>query len=480
MKLDEYAREDAVGLRDLMRSGQVSAAEVECAARQALDAVNVPLNGLALPLFLPVLQRADDGPLAGVPFLIKDSGPMATGVPFCLGSRSLRGVVARHDSDLMTRFRAAGLATLGLTTVPEMALSFATESVKHGPTRNPWNLARGVGGSSGGAAALVAAGAVPIAHGNDGAGSIRVPASCCGLVGLKPSRGRTPCGPDTGEAGFGTSYEFALTRSVRDTAHVLDAIHGPCVGDKYTAPPPRRSYANELGHEPGSLRVAVTTQAWSGVAVDREVAHAATDVARTLERLGHVVSDASPVVDWEAVMLSSVGVMAGLAAPWLMAPRPPDPDKLEAVSRQMLEDARRLTALDLLATLDAQNRVTRSVGAFFMEYDLLVTPTLGQLPAPHGTLEYDNPDHTTRSWLQSLYAYGPFTAVFNISGQPAISLPLAHSDDGLPIGVQVVAPYAREDLLLAVAAQLERAMPWSNRVPACFAGHGDGSTLGSR
>ena len=164
MKLGEYAREDAVGLRDLMSSGQVSAAEVERAARQALDAVNVPLNGLALPLFSPALQRADDGPLAGVPFLIKDSGPVAKGVPFCLGSRSLRGVVAPHDSDLMTRFRAAGLATLGLTTVPEMALSFATESVKHGPTRNPWNLARGVGGSSGGAAALVAAGGVPIAH----------------------------------------------------------------------------------------------------------------------------------------------------------------------------------------------------------------------------------------------------------------------------------------------------------------------------
>ena len=171
---------------------------------------------------------------------------MARGVPFCVGSRSLEGLVADHDSELMTRFRAAGLVTLGVTTVPELAISFATESVKHGPTRNPWDLERGVGGSSGGAAALVAAGAVPLAHGNDGAGSLRVPASCCGLVGLKPSRGRTPCGPDTGEAGFGTSYEFALTRTVRDAACLLDAIHGPAVGDKYTAPPPAGPYADEL------------------------------------------------------------------------------------------------------------------------------------------------------------------------------------------------------------------------------------------
>ena len=195
MALDEYACVDAVGLADLIRAGDVSAAEVEASAREALDAVNAEVNGLALPLFSPALTGAADGPLAGVPFLIKDSGPMAAGVAFSLGSRSLPGVVAAHDSDLMTRFRNAGLRTLGLTTVPEMAMSFSTESVKHGPTRNPWDLARGAGGSSGGAAALVAAGAVPIAHGNDGAGSIRIPAACCGLVGLKPSRGRTPVWP---------------------------------------------------------------------------------------------------------------------------------------------------------------------------------------------------------------------------------------------------------------------------------------------
>jgi amidase len=451
-----------------MRAGELSAAEVEALARQALDVTNRELNGLAMPPFSPALERAADGPFAGVPFLIKDSGPIAKGVPFFIGSRSLNGPAAPHDSELMTRFRAAGLVTLGMTTVPEMAISFSTESVKHGLTRNPWDLQRGVGGSSGGAAALVAAGAVPLAHGNDGAGSVRIPASCCGLVGLKPSRGRTPCGPDTGEALFGMASEFGLARTVRDAAHLLDAIHGPGVGDKYTAPPPRGRYADDLGLEPGSLKVAVTTQAWSGAAVDPEVAAAAARAGRMLEDLGHVVADASPAIDWEAVMHSSAGAMAAIAAPFLMAPRLPDPGKLQAVARRVLEEASELSALDLIAMFNSQNRVTRSVGAFFTEYDLLVTPTLGQLPAPHGTLQHDNPDHSTRSWQQSLFDYGPFTVVFNISGQPAISLPLAQSASGLPIGVQLVAPYGREDMLFQLAGQLEQAMPWRHRTPRSY------------
>lgn len=465
MRPDEYAQFDAVGLRELMRTGAVAAEEVELVAREALEAANAELNALAMPLFPVALEHAADGPLAGVPFLVKDV-PMARGVPFCVGSRSLEGLVAQHDSDLMVRFRAAGLVTLGVTTVPELAISFSTESVKHGPTRNPWNLERGVGGSSGGAAALVAAGAVPLAHGTDGAGSLRVPASCCGLVGLKPSRGRTPCGPDTGEAGFGTSYEFGLTRTVRDAAALLDATHGPAVGDKYTAPPPAGPYADELTRTPEPLRVACTTRAWSGVAVDSEVAQAVDATARTLEAMGHLVSEASPALDWEAVVDSVVRGMIAIAAPYLMAPRAPQASKLEAVSRQILDEARQLSALDVMSALHTHNRVTRSVGGFFDAYDLLVTPTLGQLPAPHGTLQYDDPEHTTRSWLDSMFAYGPFTVVFNISGQPAISLPLAQSHSGLPIGVQIVAPYGREDLLFQIAAQLEQAMPWSHRTPA--------------
>jgi amidase len=470
MELHEYASYDAVGLRDLIKAGEVTADQVEAAAREALQVVNAEVNGLALPAFSPALAHAEDGPFTGVPFLIKDHGPVAKGVPFFLGSRSLQGVAGRHDSDLMARFRAAGLVTLGLTTAPEMAISFSTESVKYGPTRNPWDLERGVGGSSGGAAALVAAGAVPVAHGSDGAGSIRVPASCCGLVGLKPSRGRVSCGPDMGELALGMACEFVLTRTVRDAAHILDAVHGPAVGDKYTAPPPRGSYAGDVGADPGRLRVAVATKAWSGAVVDGEVAAAAVQAGLMLEQAGHAVADASPAVDWDAVMRCAVSGTVAIASMLLMAPRQPDPDRLEAVSRRLLQVARDYSALDVMAALGAQNSVTRSVGAFFTEYDLLITPTLGRPPAPHGTLRYDDPGHTVESWLRSIFDYGPFTVVFNISGQPAISLPLAWTESGLPVGVQIIAPYGCEDLLFQIASQLELAMPWKERTPRIFAG----------
>jgi amidase len=463
--LHEYANLDAVGLREHIRAGHVTAEEVETVARRALELANSQVNGLALPLFTPALDHAAGGPFAGVPFLIKDSGPMAKGVPFFLGSRAIPGIVARFDTDLMTRFRAAGLVTLGLTTVPELVISFATESRKHGPTRNPWDPGRGVGGSSGGAAALVAAGAVPLAHGNDGAGSVRIPASCCGLVGLKPSRGRTPCGPATGEPAFGMAYESGLTRTVRDAAHYLDAIAGPGVGDKYTAPPPLRPYAEELGADPGRLRVALTARAWSGAAVDPEVAEAAVRAGRLLEEMGHDVTEASPAVSWDVALRALTAEAVAIVAPVLLAPRRPDPARMEAVSRRLMRVAEELSALELIAALDAQNQVTRAVGAFFTEYDLLVTPTLGRPPAPHGTLDYDDPDHTLESWLHTLFEYGPFTALFNVSGQPAISLPLGHSRGGLPIGVQFVAPYGREDLLFRVAARLEQAAPWRDRVP---------------
>jgi amidase len=262
------------------------------------------------------------------------------------------------------------------------------------------------------------------------------------------------------------SYDFALTRTVRDAAHLLDAVHGPGTGDKYTAPPPTSPYGDELQVDPRPMRVAVTTRAWSGSAVDPEVAAAAIDVAHTLDQAGHHLSHDSPDVDWDAVMQTMRIQAAAIASSFLLAPRPPEAAKMEAVSRQVLTEVKALTALELIAGFTAQNHLTRSVAAFFTRYDLLITPTLGQLPAPHGTLHYDNPGHTLTSWLRRLFDYGPFTAVFNISGQPAISLPLGHSRNGLPIGVQIVAPTGREDLLIQIAAHLEQAMPWKNRRPA--------------
>ena len=475
MELHEYASLDAVGLRGLIQGGEVSAAEVEQTARRALEKANADLNALTRPLFDPAPAHDPAGPFAGVPFVVKDSGPFARGVPFSLGSRAIRSAVAAQDHDLMARFRAAGLVALGQSTAPEFGLSFATESARYGVTRNPWDLDRGVGGSSGGAAALVAAGAVPFAHGNDGGGSLRIPASCCGLVGLKPGRGRTPSGPLTGEAGFGLIVEFGLTRTVRDTALLLDAVGGPVVGEKYAAPPPLRPYADAIQTNPGRLRVALTTEAWSGTPVDKQVAEVTVAAANVLEWIGHEVTEGRPELDPEAVAAASMLAAYATGGAILGAGARLDRSALESVSRRVLAETESATALEVMAALDAQHRVTRPIGRFFTRYDLLVTPTLALPPAPHGTYDYDDPAYdepgsSARSWLRRIYEYGPFTAAFNVSGNPAISLPLGQSREGLPIGVQLVAAHGREDLLLAVAAQLEQAVPWKDRRPSVSAG----------
>ena len=455
----EYTRLDATGLRELIARGEVSAAEVDAVAREAIGTANAVVNGLAQPLFDTALAHDESGPLGGVPFLLKD-GPMAEGVEFNFGSRALNGIRARHDSDLMRHFRAAGLAALGVTTVPELALSFATEPVRNGPTCNPWALDRGVGGSSGGAAALVAAGAVPVAHANDAAGSIRIPASACGLVGLKPSRGRVSCGPDSGDPAFGAAEEFAVTRTVRDAALLLDAVHGPGIGGKYTAPPPARRYVEELTAQPGRLRVAISTRSWSGSTVDPEVAAVAERVGLLFDE----VTVADPELDWDDVVRAAAAEAVAIGGAYLNAPRRPPVARMEAVSRQIMAEADALSAMDLMRMLDAQNRVSRRVGAFFTDYDVLITPTIAQLPPKHGTLSSDRDGYTMESWLRTLFDLGPFTVAFNLAGQPAISLPLGMSESGVPIGVQFVAGYGREDLLLRLAARCEREMPWADRI----------------
>ncbi|WP_053620072.1 amidase [Nocardiopsis sp. NRRL B-16309] len=464
MDVHDYARHDAVGLAALIRQGQVSAAEVESAARDALTLAHARLNALTGPLLDASTAYDPRGPLAGVPFVIKDSGPFTRGVPSALGSRGLLAV-ARHDHALMERLRAAGLTALGQSTAPELGLNFATEPRRHGPTRNPWDTDFGVGGSSGGAAALVAAGAVPFAHGNDGAGSLRVPASACGVVGLKPTRGRTPCGPDAGEAGYGLVTEFGLTRTVRDAAHLLDALGAPPLGEKFVAPAPARPFAQAVLRDPGRLRIAVTTRPWAETDVDPGVAEAALDTARALEWIGHTVHEDAPVLDPEDVVEGCLLAATATGTALLRLPHRPDPAMMEAVSRQVLAETRRCTAVEIAGALQAQHRVTRTVSRFLDTHDLLVTPTLGRPPARHGTLDYDAPGHSVRSWLRRILSYGPFTAPFNVSGHPAISLPLAQSPRGLPIGVQLVAAAGREDLLLMVAAQLEAALPWHDRLP---------------
>ena len=470
MRLDEYSALDAVGLRDLLRAGDVSEAELVAAAREAIGAVDGTLNALAMPLFDAPLDHAADGPFAGVPFVIKNSGPVAEGVPFTMGSDLFEGAVAPCDLEIMRRFRAAGLATLGVTNVPEMVISFATESRRHGITRNPWDPERGAGGSSGGSAALVAAGCVPMAHGNDGAGSIRIPASCCGLVGLKPSRGRTPAGPHETELLFGMAYEFALARTVRDVAHLLDAVQGAGLGDKVMAIPPVRPYADEVGAPPPRLRVALATTAFSGVPVDPECAGAAQAVAAHLASEGHEVGDTSPAIDADLVreVYDSITLVALAGVPEI-APVTPDPDTAEGTTLAAFERAHTLTAVEIGRGFRAFHAVARSAALFFEDHDLLVTPTLAHPPWEHGRLEYDRPGRSMGSWIDAIFEYGPFTAPFNIGGQPAISVPTGQSADGLPIGVQIVAAHGREDLLFRVASQLEEALPWAGRRPRVHA-----------
>jgi amidase len=470
MRVDEYAAHDAVGLRELLRAGEVSEGEVVAVAREAIGAVDGTLNALAMPLFDAPLDHAADGPFAGVPFLIKNSGPVAEGVPFTMGSDLFEGAVAPCDLEIMRRFRAAGLATLGVTNVPEMVISFATESRRHGITRNPWDPARGAGGSSGGSAALVAAGCVPVAHGNDGAGSIRIPASCCGLVGLKPSRGRTPAGPHQTELLFGLAYEFALARTVRDVAHLLDAVQGAGVGDKVMAVPPARPFADEVGATPPRLRVAVATAAFSGVPVDPECAQAARAVAAHLSGAGHEVAETSPPIDADLVreVYDSITLVALAGVPEI-APVTPGPDTAEGTTLAAFERARTLTAVEIGRGFRAFHAVARSAALFFEDYDLLVTPTLAHPPWEHGRLEYDRPGRSMGSWIDAIFEFGPFTAPFNIGGQPALSVPTGQSADGLPIGVQIVAAHGREDLLLRVAAELEEALPWAGRRPRVHA-----------
>jgi amidase len=471
MHVSEYSEVDAVGLAQLIKSEQVSAQEVEQVARRAILAVNPSLNALVGELFEEPLPFTTTGPLAGVPFVVKDFSLHMAGIKTRIGSRLTGdGIVFPHDTELMMRFKQAGLVTLGRTATPEFAFNATTEPLANGPTHNPWNLSRSPGGSSGGSAALVAARAVPVAHGTDGAGSIRIPAAWCGLVGLKPTRGRTPPGPDSDERLLGLGVDFALSRTVRDIAALLDAVNGPGVGDKYFAAPPERPYAQEIGTLPGRLRIAMTTQAWSGVPVDKEYADTVSMVCRELASMGHEIEEASPQVDWERFVDANIPIWTASIADNALGLAHAlsidlGPNVLEAVTLASVEYGRKLSAVDLLRALRLCNIITRGVSAFFRTYDVLVTPTVATPPPTLGTLNQNESGLDPRGWLNKLFALIPFTPLFNMTGQPAISLPLAQSSEGLPIGVQLVGRFGDEATLLRLSAQLEQALPWSHRHP---------------
>jgi amidase len=475
MTLDEYASHDACGLASLIARREVSCGEVAAAALAAIAALNPRLNAVIETFPERATEARPQGPFQGVPFLRKDLLIQEEGAAVEFGCRLARGYRAVATSELALRHRRAGLLTLGRTTTPELGFNVVTESVLNGATRNPWNLERSAGGSSGGAAVAVASGMTPMAHANDGGGSIRIPAASCGVVGLKPTRGRVPVGPGRGSVLLGLGVEHGLTRTVRDSAALLDATHGPLAGDPFRLPTIARPFAEEVGAPLACLRIAVSAKAWSGAPVEVEISDALRRGAALCAALGHEVVEASPSFDVEAfddatlrLWTASIAFAVGRLARGFG--RSPDLNTLERCTLACYDHGRSLSAVDLYEAEDVMNRVSRQVAAFFENHDVLLTPTIAQRLAPIGALDQNAAGMNARDYAQAIFAYAPFTAVFNATGQPAISLPLAQDSEGLPVGLQFVARFGDEALLLRLAASLEEAAPWADRRPAAWAG----------
>jgi Asp-tRNA(Asn)/Glu-tRNA(Gln) amidotransferase A subunit family amidase len=466
----DYLAQDLVGLAALISSRQVSAAEVVDAALARLEAVNPKLNAVTLSLAESarelVSQAAPAGPLGGAPFLIKDLGAQVAGTPTTAGSWLTGDAPAAADSAIVSAYRRGGLVIIGKTNTPEFGLEPVTEPVRFGPSRNPWNLERTPGGSSGGASAAVAGGIVPAAHASDGGGSIRIPAACSGLFGLKPSRGRVSFAPaDEGWGGF--SMQHAVSWSVRDSAALLDLVCQPQPGDPYWRDPPAGAFAAEVGRDPRSLRIAFTTRALVAEAIDPECAKAVLDTATLCENLGHKVVEAELPGDFAAAgqaggVVIAASVAATLDAEAARRGRPIRDGEVEDVTWAMYQRGRRISGSDYIRALQACHAFGRVVAQYFANHDVLLLSTLGSPAVPLGWLRAGGMD----GYADRLFAFMPNTQAFNITGQPAMSVPLAMSAGGLPIGLQFVARTGEEATLFRLAAQLEQARPWFGRRPA--------------
>lgn len=471
-----------------MRRGEVTPAELVRAAIERAERLDPVLNALPIRMFEQALDRAGRMPagptgrspsarlaaddptealFAGVPFAFKNLGASCAGDPLTLGMRALAraGHRAPADDHLAARFRAAGLIAIGKTNASELGIKAVTEPELYGPTHNPWRRGHAPGGSSGGSAAAVAAGIVPIAHASDGGGSIRIPASACGVFGLKPSRGRVSAGPEDGEQSRGLGHEFAVTRSVRDAARLLDAVHGHLPGDPGCAPTPSRPYADELQADPGALRIGLLDRAPVGwPALHEDCVAAVRDAAALLDGLGHRVDPARPAIldelDYRPAFLSVLAahVRETLDRIGEALRRPLREDDMELWTWALGEHGRGQPTADYLAAGRIFNEFARGLCAWWEDHDLLLTPTLPAPPPQHGSM--DTPSDDPLRTFDILHDFLPFTPIANVSGQPAMSVPLAASADGLPIGIHFVAAYGREDVLIRLAAQLEAARPW--------------------
>jgi amidase/6-aminohexanoate-cyclic-dimer hydrolase len=480
MHPDEYRSYDALGLAELVRSKQVSAeALLDLALVQAAatdDQIAAVVYPQADRARRAIAEGLPDGPFTGVPFLIKDLGCDAVDFPTSMGSGLYRDYRYTVDSELFTRLERAGLVTFARTTSPEFGIGPTGEARVYGrPTRNPWNLDHVAGGSSAGSAAAVAAGVVPIAHGSDGGGSVRIPASSCGLFGLKPTRARLPDGPSAGEGWAGMAIDGFLTRSVRDTAALIDATHGPDIGTPYYAPPLEGSLLDGLSVAPPRLRIAFSTLSFTGDPVHPDCRAAIEHTAATCAGLGHELIEADPAVDIIRFMRSWTNIVAcgtelTVRSREFELGRPAAPAELDGVTRGAVELGRTLSGADYLEAVNTVHDIGRQMARFLTGehgYDMLLTATLAEPPAEIGRFAPDNEDFLDyRMGPRGVLAYSPFTALANGTGQPAMSVPLYWNDVGLPIGTHFMARSGDEALLLRLAAQLEQAQPWFARVPS--------------
>jgi amidase len=492
---------DGLGLAALVRSGEVTASELLEEAIRRAERVNPRLNAVITTMYDEARRSLElgvpEGPFAGVPFLLKDILQPYAGVRHTRGSKALRNYVPSHDSEVVSRFKRAGFVSFGRTNVPEFGLVAVTEPEAFGPCRNPWDVGRTPGGSSGGAAAVVAAGVVPIAGATDGGGSIRIPAGWCGIFGLKPSRGRVPSGPDNGEVWDGAVVEHVLTRTVRDSAAVLDALTGPAAGDPFLTAPPERPFLDEIALPPRTLRIGFTSRSPMGNPVDPECRTAVEETARLLEDLGHVVVPAQPRVDGVAVARAYLTLYYGQVAAdvrWVerMVGKSAAARELEPETRVIAAIGENLSSADYLEARRGWNDFARAMGEFHRDHDLFLTPTASELPLPIGTLRrppFERGALRVVNRLRAGAAGGktgiieklafrnlepvPFTQLANLTGQPAMSVPLHWSAGGLPCGSHFVAPIGGEAMLLRLAAQLEEARPWGGRVPMVHASRSD-------
>jgi amidase len=472
MKPTSYSQCDGLGLAELVRRKDASPGELLDWAIANVAAINPKLNCIAHTHYdearAQIAAGLAPGAFHGVPFIIKDLGVELAGTVTSAGSRAFSDRVAPCDSELVSRYKRAGLVIFAKSTSPELGLTFTTESKAFGATRNPWNLQRSAGGSSGGAAAAVAGDIVPMAHASDGGGSIRVPASCTGLFGLKPSRGRMPCGPTVTERWFGLATSHAVTRSVRDSAALLDATWGIESGSRYSAPPPKESFLAEMNRPPTKLRIAVMLTSWSGSPLDPECQAAAHAAARLCESLGHHVDEASPTIDATALNRGFATVIVTSVAQTLRdrgseRGTPVAPEEIETVTRIYADQGRKATALMLADANVAFQIAAHSMANFLAQFDLLLTPTLAKPPAPLGILGLSPAD--LGAYAQEVASYSPFTALANMTGQPSMSVPLHWSAEGLPIGAMFTARYGEDAKLLRLATQLEMAQPWMHKRP---------------